>query len=103
MLRVKKKDIVMVLAGKDKGKRGEIRKVLKNKDQVLVAGMNIVTKHSKPAQNKLGGIEKIESPLDISNVALICPKCDKATRVSIKKLDDGDKIRFCKKCGKEII
>jgi len=103
MLHIKKKDNVLILAGKDKGKKGEVRQVLLANGKVLVSGVNVVVKHSRPTQNKPGGIQKKEAPIDISNVAVICTKCDKATRVKIEVLKTGERIRLCKKCNAEII
>jgi len=99
---IKKKDTVEVLSGKDKGKRGEVRKLHPDDDSVLVAGVNMVTKHAKPTQGKPGGIQKKEMPLHISNVALVCSKCSKTTRPKSDVLKSGEKVRVCRKCG-EII
>lgn len=101
MSHIKKKDMVIVLAGRDRGKKGEVRKVI-DKKKVLVSTVNIVVKHAKPGQNKPGGIQKKEAPIDISNVALVCPKCDKPARIGMKILKT-EKIRICKKCKAEIV
>ena len=103
MLRLKKKDKVIVLSGKDKGKKGEIKEVIADKDRVIVNGINIVSKHSKPKKNKTGGIVKIEAAIHISKVQLVCSKCDKPARIKVQKLDSGDKVRICRKCGEVII
>ena len=100
---IKKDDQVIVLAGKDKGKSGKVLKVLTDKERVLVEGVNIVSKSTKPsAKNPQGGIVKMEAPIHISNLSLIDPKSGKATRVAVKKTDDGKKVRIAKKSGEEI-
>lgn len=103
MWQIKKKDTVVVLGGRDKGKKGEVRSIIPSKHRVLVAGINMVTKHARSAQNKPGGIQKKESPLDISKVALVCPKCSKAVRPKVDYLNTGEKIRICRKCGETIL
>ena len=98
-LSVKKGDNVLVIAGKDKGKSGKILVSYPKDNRVLVEKINIATKAKKPksAQEK-GGIFKEEAPIDVSNVMVICPSCNKATRVS-HAVVDGKKVRVCKKCG----
>lgn len=98
-LNVKKGDTVLVLAGKDKGKSGKIISAFPQKNRVVVENVNIHTKHKKArnAQEK-SGIEKIEAPIDASNVQIICPVCGKATRVA-HKIEGDNKQRVCKKCG----
>ena len=105
MLGLKKKDKVVVLSGKDKGKKGEILKVIRENGipvKVIVSGVNIVTKHKKPTRNDPGGIIKKEAPLHVSKVMLICPSCEKPTRIKIS-ITDGGKFRVCRKCGKTIL
>lgn len=102
MLNIKKKDKVMVISGKDKGKKGEVREVLADKSRVIVTGVNIVSKHEKTKKDKPGGIVKKEAPIHISKVMIICSKCDKPTRIG-KKIEGQDKLRICKKCGEIII
>ncbi|MCX7905710.1 MAG: 50S ribosomal protein L24 [Elusimicrobiales bacterium] len=105
MLGLKKKDKVIVLSGKDKGKKGEILKVIRQDGvpiKVVVSGVNIVTKHKKPTRNDPGGIIKKEAPLHVSKVMLICPSCDKPTRIKVS-ITEGGKFRVCKKCGQTII
>ena len=102
-LHIKKDDTVIVLTGEDKGKTGKVLKVLVEKNRAIVEGVNIVTKSAKPsAKNPQGGIVKMEAPIHISNLSLIDPKSGKATRVAIKKTDDGKKVRIAKKSGEEI-
>ena len=98
-MKVKKNDKVLVLAGKDKGKTGNVLSVSTADNKVVVAGINIVTKHKKPrSQEDKGGIVKMEAGIDASNVQVICPVCGKATRVA-HAIVDGKKVRSCKKCG----
>lgn len=101
-LKIKKGDQVIVLTGKDKGKKGEVLRVITEDMRVLVAGVNIATKHTKPSQTTPGGIQKTELPLHISNVALADPKSGKPTRVGFKTLKDGKKVRVAKKSGEQI-
>lgn len=102
-LHIKKDDTVIVLTGEDKGKTGKVLKVMVEKNRAIVEGVNIVSKSAKPsAKNPQGGIVKMEAPIHISNLSLIDPKSGKATRVAIKKTDDGKKVRIAKKSGEEI-
>ena len=102
-LHVKNGDRVIVIAGKDKGKIGNIRKVDRSEGKVIVEGLNMVTKAQKPqpAAGIQGGLIKIEAPIDSSNVMIVCPACEKATRPSMKVID-GKKVRVCKKCGEQL-
>ena len=103
MLKVKKGDNVIVLAGRDKGKHGEVLLVLPKENRALVQGVNIVRRHQKQsAQQAEGGIISKESPINLSNLALEDPKDGKPTRVGFKKLDDGTKVRFAKRSGEVI-
>jgi|TARA_R110000868_G_scaffold129381_3_gene338149 large subunit ribosomal protein L24 len=101
-LRVKKGDQVVVVTGRDKGAKGEVTKVMPSDNRVLVSGVNMVTKHKKPTQFAAGGIEKVEAPIHVSNVALIDPKSEKATRVGYKTDKDGNKTRVACSSGEEI-
>ncbi|MFN3966787.1 MAG: 50S ribosomal protein L24 [Endomicrobiia bacterium] len=103
MLNIRKKDKVVVLTGKDKGKRGEVLEVIPDKNLVVVSKVNVVKKHLRPTQTDPGGIREIEKPLSISNVMLICPKCDQQTRPKFDFLSDGKKVRICRKCGEMIL
>lgn len=102
-LHVKTSDRVVVIAGKDKGKIGNIKKVDLENGRVIVEGANMVTKAQKPqpAAGIQGGLIKLEAPIDSSNVMIICPACEKATRVELKVID-GKKVRVCKKCGEQL-
>ena len=102
-LNVKKGDRVKVIAGKDKGKEGEIIRALPKKGRVVVEKVNIVKKAMRPTQaNPQGGIMSMEAPLNVSNVMLVCPQCKAATRVGHRFKEDGTKVRVCKKCGADI-
>ena len=97
---VKKKDLVMVIAGKDKGKSGKVLSVLSKKNRVIVEKVNFIKRHTRPsAKQRQGGIIEREGPINISNVMLICTKCNKPSRVGKKYLEDDKKVRVCKKCG----
>ena len=99
--KIHKNDTVQVIAGKDKGKRGTIVRVVTKKDAVIVSGINIVKKAMKKrSQQDQGGIVEVEAPLHISNVALVCKKCG-PTRVGYK-IDGDKKIRVCRKCGEAL-
>ena len=101
-MNVKKGDKVEVITGKDKGKRGEILRSLPQQQRVVVEGAGLMKKAMRPTQqNPQGGIVTMEAPIHVSNVMLVCPKCDKATRVANKRVD-GKKVRVCKKCGADI-
>ena len=96
--KIRKNDTVEVIAGKDKGKRGTVVRVLRKKDAVIVSGVNIVKKAMKKrSQQDQGGIAEVEAPLNISNVAIVCKKCG-ATKIGYK-MDGDKKIRVCRKCG----
>ena len=101
-MKIKRDDKVIVLSGKDKGKSGKVIAADPKAEKVIVEGVNVATKHQK-AQKKGqdGGIIKVETPIYVSKVQLVCPKCGKGTRVAYK-IVDGKKVRVCKKCGAEI-
>ena len=102
-MNVKKGDQVEVLSGKDKGARGEVLRALPSEGKVVVEGVAIVKRHTKPNQlNQQGGIVEKPAAIDVSNVALVCPSCGKATRVGHEVNAEGKKVRVCKKCGAEI-
>ena len=100
--KVKKGDQVLVLSGKDKGKKGEILKMIRKDRRIVVQGVNLVKRHTPPSQAGSGGIVEKEASIHVSNVALIDPKDDTATRVGYRKLEDGRKVRFAKKSGEVI-
>ena len=97
-MRLKKGDTVKVIAGKEKGKTGKVLKVVADKNKVVVEKLNFVKRHQKPDAKGKGGIVEKEAPIHSSNVMLICSKCDVATRVGHKFLEDGKKVRVCSKC-----
>lgn len=102
-LSIKKNDTVLVLTGKEKGKRGRVLSVYPSKDKLLIEKINMIKKHMKPSRKYTqGGIIEKEAPLHISNVMLVCPKCSKPARIGNSILQDGRKVRTCKKC-KEVI
>lgn len=99
-IHVRKQDTVVVVSGKDKGKIGEVLQVLPKNGKVLVKGVNVVTKHEKPSRaNMQGGLVHVEAPIYSSKVMLYCTNCKTATRIAHKVLEDGTKVRVCKKCG----
>lgn len=99
-MNVKSGDTVVVISGKDKGKTGKIMKVMPKDNRVIVEGVNMLTKHKKPAgPTKPGGIIKLEGPLNSSKVMFYCPKDKQGVRVGYQVKSDGRKVRVCKKCG----
>ena len=103
MDKIKKNDIVYVLAGRDSGKTGKVFMVMPKRGRALVEGINYVKKHArKTKQDQQGGIIQKESSIHLSNLALFCKSCNRAARIGINVLADGTKARFCKKC-KEVI
>lgn len=99
-LHVKKGDKVVVLSGKDKGKQGEILRAKPSEGKVVVEGVAVVKKHTKPsAQNQQGGIIEQEAAIDASNVMVVCPSCGKPSRTGHDVDEKGKKVRVCKKCG----
>ncbi|WP_228441327.1 50S ribosomal protein L24 [Novibacillus thermophilus] len=102
-LHVKKEDTVMVISGKDKGKKGRVLKTYPRENRVLVEGVNMVKKHVRPSQqNPQGGIVEQEAPIHASNVMLIDPKSGEPTRIGYKVLDNGKKVRIARKSGEPI-
>ena len=102
MMKIKTNDTVIVLSGKDKGKKGKVLKAMPSENKVIVEGVSIAACHTKPRkQGEQGGIIRKEIPIRTDKVQLVCPKCDKGVRVGYK-VEDSKKIRVCKKCGAEI-
>ena len=97
--KIKKGDRVFVLSGRDKGKRGEVRQVMPTEGRAIVAGVNLVRRHTRPSAQSEGGILTKESPIHLSNLALADPKSGKPTRVGFRTLDDGRKVRVAKRSG----
>ncbi len=101
-LRLKKGDEVVVLTGRDRGKTGEVTKIVLKKNQVIVQGVSVAKRHTAPSASNPGGIIDKEMPIDISNVALIDPKDRKPTKIGYRFLEDGRKVRFAKRSGEVI-
>lgn len=102
-LSIKKNDTVLVISGREKGKKGRVISVLPSKDKLLIEKINIIKRHMKPSKKySQGGIIEKEATLHISKVMLLCPKCGKPTRIGNTVLSDGKKARICKKC-REVI
>ncbi len=100
---IKKNDLVMVIAGKDKGKSGKVLRINSKKERAIVEKVNMIKRHMKPnQQNRQGGILEKEGPLHVSNLMLICSKCTDPTRVGYRILEDNRKVRYCKKCDELI-
>jgi len=98
---VRKNDTVVVITGRDRGKRGRVLRVLPDKTRVIVEGVNFIKRHTKanPQKNIKGGIIEREAAVNASNVQLICPECGAPTRIGSKRLDDGHRVRVCRKCN----
>ncbi len=102
-MKIKKDDTVLVITGKDRGKKGKVRFAYPDKQQVIVEGVNFIKKHSKArGAVRQAGIIDLEAPVNISNVILLCNKCDKPGRIGYKELEDGRKVRYCRVCGEVI-
>ena len=102
-LHIRKGDQVLILSGKNKGKKGKVLKAFPAKNKVLVEGINIIKKHARPTPKiPQSSIREMEAPINASKAMLICPSCQQPTRVSYRFLSDGKKIRGCKKCGENI-
>jgi large subunit ribosomal protein L24 len=98
---IRKNDNVVVLTGRDRGKRGRVLRVLPNKARVIVEGVNFIKRHTKanPQRNVKGGIVEREAAVHASNVQLVCPECGAPTRIGHKRLEDGHRVRVCRKCN----
>jgi len=102
-MKIRKNDTVVIIAGKDRGKKGKIRRAVPNEDRVLVEGLNMIKRHSRAGRAaRQAGIIELEAPIHVSNVMLVCGKCGKPTRVSFRFLDDGKKVRVCNSCQEVI-
>ena len=101
-LKIKKGDQVVVMAGRDKGKRGEVLRVMPKDDRLIVQGVNMVHRHTRPSPQHPGGIVDKEATIHVSNVAHVDPKTSEATRIGYKTLEDGRKVRFAKRSGEVI-
>jgi len=102
-MKIRKNDTVLVIAGKDKGKKGKVRFAYPDENRVMVEGVNMVKKHAKArGQVKQAGIIEREAPISAANVMLICSKCNKPARIGFRLLQDGRKARVCRACGEVI-
>ena len=102
-MKIQKSDNVLIIAGKDRGKKGKVRKAMHDKDKVIVEGFNMIKRHSKTkGKTRQAGIIELEAPIHISNVMVICNKCNKPARIGYRSLEDGKKARYCHSCS-EII
>jgi large subunit ribosomal protein L24 len=102
-MKIRKNDTVLIIAGKDRGKKGKVRKALPKDKKVIVEGLNMIKRHSKAkGQARQAGIIELEAPVDVSNVMFICGKCNKPTRVGFRVLADGNKARICRACDEVI-
>jgi large subunit ribosomal protein L24 len=102
-LGIKKDDTVILISGDEKGKSGRVLSILPSKDRLLVERLNMIKRHMKPSKKySQGGIIEKEAPVRLSKVMLVCPKCSKPTRIGNTMLENGKKIRSCKKCGEVV-
>ena len=102
-MKIRKEDNVLVIAGKDKGKKGKVRFVYPDNNRALIEGVNMIKTHSRVSrQVKQAGLIEREAPIAISNVMLICTRCNKPARVGFKILEDGQKVRICRSCKEAI-
>lgn len=102
-MKIRKNDTVLVIAGKDKGKKGKVRFAYPKKERILIEGINFIKKHSKAkGQMKQAGIIDLEAPINVSNVMLFCDKCNHPVRIGYRFLEDGRKVRICRSC-REVI
>jgi large subunit ribosomal protein L24 len=103
MNKIKRNDNVLVTTGKDKGKQGQVRRVMPKEGRALVTGVNIVKKHQRPrTAQQVGGIIEMEAPIHLSNLAVVCPNCAQPARLGIHLHEGGKKVRYCKKCKEDI-
>jgi len=101
--KIKRDDTVLVIAGKNRGLKGKVRRVFPGKQRAIVEGINIVKRHTRArGMVQQAGIIEKEAPLHLSNLKLICTKCDEPTRVGFSRRADGTKVRLCKRCGEAI-
>ncbi len=103
MSKIRKNDEVMIMLGRDRGKRGKVLTSIPDKDRLIVEGVNMIKKHMRPRGTmRQAGIIEREAPIHVSDVQLICKKCSKPTRVGFLVMDSGDKVRICRKCSEVI-
>lgn len=102
-MKIRKNDSVILIAGKDSGKKGKVRRVLLREDRVIVEGLNMIKRHSRAGRAaRQGGIIELEAPIHVSNVMLLCAKCGRPTRIGVRSLTDGKRVRICRSC-REVI
>lgn len=102
-MKIRKNDTVLVIAGRDRGKKGKVRAAIPKKERLLVDGINMIKKHARPTgQARQAGIIEREAPIHVSSVMLLCEKCGKPARIGRRLLADGKKVRFCKACGEVV-
>jgi len=101
-LKIKRGDTVVVISGKEKGKRGEVERVIPAKNRVVVSGVNVRTRHARPSQQNQEGLYTFEAPIHVSNVMLVDPDAGEPTRIGYRLTDSGEKIRVSKRSGKDI-
>ncbi len=101
--KIRRNDTVQVAAGKDRGRRGDVRQVLPDDGRAVVTGVNMVKKHQRArSPQEPGGIITAEAPIRLDNLRLVCAACDRPTRVGFRRLEDGRKVRYCKRCNETI-
>ncbi len=102
-MKIRKNDTVVIITGKDKGKKGKVRRVIPENNQLMVEGINMIKRHSRTrGAARQAGIIELEAPVHCSNVMLLCPKCGKPTRIGLGFLEDGRKVRLCRSCKEAI-
>ncbi len=103
-MKVVKNDTVLVITGNYKGKKGKVLKVFPKSRRVIVEGVNFIKKHTRPTQkNQQGGILEKEAPIHVSNLLVVCPKCDTPSRLGRMVLEDGKKVRICQSCKEMLV
>jgi len=101
--KIKKEDNVKVIGGRSRGKTGKVLKIFPGQNRAVVEGVNLVKKHARRTQeNQQGGIVTRESTINISNLMFVCPRCNRPSRIGVKRLNDGTKSRFCRRCSETI-
>jgi large subunit ribosomal protein L24 len=102
-MRIRKDDTIVIITGKDRGKKGKVRRAFPNEDRVVVEGLNMIKRHSRARRaTRQAGIIELEAPIHVSDVMLVCNKCGNPTRVNFRFLEDGKKVRICSSC-REVI
>ena len=103
-MKVVKNDTVLVISGNYQGKKGKVLKVFPKNSRVIVEGVNFIKRHTRPTQkNQQGGIVEKEAPIHVSNLMVVCPKCDTPTRLGRKVLEDGKRVRICRSCSEMLV